>query len=76
MILANTRAEPDTAEAHEARHALGARLRSEGNVLADAPPPLLADDASPSQRELVRGWIAAQDPSAIEPLSFAMNSCS
>jgi 3-oxoadipate enol-lactonase len=72
LILANTRAEPDTPEARDARHALAARLRSEGNVLADDPPPLLADDASPSRRELVRGWIAAQDPSAIAAAALGM----
>jgi pimeloyl-ACP methyl ester carboxylesterase len=72
LILANTRAEPDTAEARDARRALAARLRSEGNVLADDPPPLLADDASPSQRELVRSWIAAQDPSAIAAAALGM----
>src|SRR5207247_6620341 len=42
LILANTRAGADTPEGAEARRALAARLGSEGNVLAESPPPLLS----------------------------------
>ena len=72
LILANTRAEPDAPDARDGRRALAARLRSEGNVLAADPPPLLADDAAPATRELVRGWIAAQDPAAIAAAALGL----
>src|SRR5918995_1355551 len=44
LVLANTRAVDDTPDAADKRRALAERLRAEGNVLADEPPPLLADD--------------------------------
>ena len=72
LILANTRAEPDTPEVRDGRRALAARLRSEGNVLAVDPPPLLAEDAAAPTRELVRGWIAAQDPAAIAAAALGL----
>jgi len=65
LILANTRAAPDTPEARAGRLALAARLRAEGNVLVDDPPPLLAEDAVDGLQQRVRGWIAGQDPAGI-----------
>jgi 3-oxoadipate enol-lactonase len=72
LILANTRAVADTDEAAAARRALAERLRSEGNVLADEPPPLLAEDAPEELAERVRGWIADQPAEAIAAASLGM----
>jgi pimeloyl-ACP methyl ester carboxylesterase len=72
LVLANTRAGADTAEAAEARRALAERLRTEGNVLADAPPPLLAADAPAALEERVRGWVADQAAAAIAAAALGM----
>ncbi|MCA9847144.1 MAG: alpha/beta fold hydrolase, partial [Dehalococcoidia bacterium] len=50
IILANTRADADDDAAKERRQGLADRLRSEGNFLADSPPPLLSDGASQELR--------------------------
>jgi len=65
LVLANTRAAADTPDAAAARRELAARLRTEGNILAVAPPPLLAADASEQLQERVRGWVADQTAEAI-----------
>jgi 3-oxoadipate enol-lactonase len=65
LVLANTRAVADAPEGAAGRRALAARLRSEGNVLVDEPPPLLAEDASEDLSARVRGWIADQPAEAI-----------
>lgn len=65
LILANTRAVPDTPEGAEARSALARRLRSEGNVLVGDPPPLLSADAPSELQERVRALIADQSAEAI-----------
>jgi pimeloyl-ACP methyl ester carboxylesterase len=72
LVLANTRAVADTPEGVEARRALAARLRAEGNVLAAEPPPLLAEGAPASLRERVRSWIAEQPAEAIAAASLGM----
>lgn len=72
LILANTRAVADPPEGAEARRALARRLLSEGNVLADEPPPLLAEDAPAELQERVRGWIAEQSPRAIAAAALGM----
>jgi 3-oxoadipate enol-lactonase len=72
LVLANTRAGADTQEAAEARRALADRLRSEGNVLVDSPPPLLSADASGDLWETVRGWIGGQTPDAIAAAALGM----
>ena len=72
LVLANTRAMPDTPEGADGRRALAARLRSEGNVLADAPPPLLGERAGDDLRERVRGWIGEQSADAIAAASLGM----
>ena len=43
IVLANTRADADDDAAQQRRRDLAVRLRSEGNFLADSPPPLLSD---------------------------------
>jgi 3-oxoadipate enol-lactonase len=65
LVLANTRAEPDTPDARAARLALAERLDREGNVLAAEPPPLLSSAAPPELRERVRRLVADQSPAAI-----------
>jgi len=72
FVLANTRAVADAPEGAEGRRALAARLRSEGNVLADEPPPLLAEDASEDLKGRVRGWIADQPAEAIAAAALGM----
>ena len=72
LVLANTRAVDDTPDAAEKRRALAERLRAEGNVLADEPPPLLADDAPAELFERVRAWIGDQTPEAIAAAALGM----
>ncbi len=72
LILANTRAEADTPEAAANRRTLAERLRTEGNVLADRPPPLLSPDAPVELQEQVRSWIADQPPHAIAAAALGM----
>lgn len=72
LILANTRADADDDAAKERRQGLADRLRAEGNFLADAPPPLLSDNASAEVRERVATIIRRQDPEGIARASLAM----
>ncbi len=72
LILANTRADGDDEAAQERRKGLATRLRSEGNFLADSPPPLLSDNASAEVREQVSTIIRRQEPEAIARASLAM----
>ncbi len=72
LVLANTRAVADAPEARRSRAALADRLRSEGNVLAEEPPPLLAEDAPPALAERVRALIAEQPAEAIAAASLGM----
>ncbi len=72
LVLANTRAVADAPEGAEGRRALAARLRSDGNVLVDEPPPLLAEDASEDLWARVRGWIADQPAEAIAAAALGM----
>ena len=72
LILANTRADGDDDAAKERRKGLAERLRSEGNFLADSPPPLLSDGASAEVRERVSAIIRRQEPEAIARASLAM----
>lgn len=72
LVLANTRAVADTTEAADGRRALAARLRSEGNVLASEPPPLLAADAPEDLQEYVRATIADQPTEAIAAALLGM----
>jgi 3-oxoadipate enol-lactonase len=72
LILANTRAVADPPDAASARRALAERLRSQGNVVAAEPPPLLSDGAPEGLRTLVRGWIEDQAPEAIAAALLGM----
>jgi pimeloyl-ACP methyl ester carboxylesterase len=72
LVLANTRAGADTPEAAAGRRDLAARLRAEGNVLATAPPPLLAEDAPEALQARVRGWIGDQSAEAIAAAALGM----
>ena len=72
LVLANTRSGADTPEAAEGRRDLAARLRAEGNVLALAPPPLLAEGASEELQERVKGWIGDQSAEAIAAAALGM----
>jgi 3-oxoadipate enol-lactonase len=73
LVLANTKAEPDTPEAAAARRALAERLRTEGHgFLVDQPPPLLREDAPPELWDRVRAWIAEQTPDAIAAAALGM----
>ena len=72
LVLANTRPGADPPEAAERRRELAARLRQDGNVLADQPPPLLAPDAPEALRDLVRGIIAEQSAEAIAAAALGM----
>jgi pimeloyl-ACP methyl ester carboxylesterase len=72
LVLANTRSGADTPEAAQGRRDLAARLRSEGNVLAASPPPLLADDASEELQERIKGWIADQSAESIAAAALGM----
>ncbi|MGZ8579215.1 MAG: alpha/beta fold hydrolase, partial [Actinomycetota bacterium] len=72
LILANTRAEADTAEAASNRRTLAERLLTEGNVVASQPPPLLSPDAPVELQEQVRSWIADQPPHAIAAAALGM----
>jgi pimeloyl-ACP methyl ester carboxylesterase len=73
LVLANTKAEPDTPEAATARRALAERLRTEGHgFLVDQPPPLLREDAPSELRDQVKGWIAEQTPGAIAAAALGM----
>jgi len=72
LVLANTRAVADAPEGADGRRALAARLRSEGNVLAEAPPPLLSEGASVNAWARVKGWIADQPAEAIAAAALGM----
>jgi pimeloyl-ACP methyl ester carboxylesterase len=72
FVLANTRAVGDTEEAAAGRRALAERLRSEGNVFADDPPPLLAADAPPELERRVREFVAEQPASSIAAAVLGM----
>jgi len=73
LVLANTRAEPDTEEGAANRRALAERLRSEGNrFLVEKPPPLLSEGAPEELWGYVRRLIADQPADAIAAASLGM----
>jgi len=72
LVLANTRAVADAPEGAEGRRALAARLRSDGNVLVDEPPPLLSEHASEDLWTRIRGWIADQPAESIASAALGM----
>ena len=73
LVLANTRSGADTREAAEGRRALADRLDAEGNgFMADSPPPLLSDGATPELMERVRATIADQPGPSIAAAARGM----
>jgi pimeloyl-ACP methyl ester carboxylesterase len=73
LVLANTRAEPDTDEGAANRRALAERLRREGNgFLVEKPPPLLSEGAPQELWGYVRRLIADQPAEAIAAASLGM----
>jgi 3-oxoadipate enol-lactonase len=72
FILANTRAVADDEEGKQRGLALAERLRNEGNVLVDNPPPLLSSTASAELWDRVKGIIARQPAEAIAAASAGM----
>jgi pimeloyl-ACP methyl ester carboxylesterase len=72
LILANTRAVADPEETAAGRRALAARLRAEGNLLADDPPALLAVDSPAELQEHVRDLIGQQPADAIAAALLGM----
>lgn len=72
LVLANTRAGADTPEGAAGRRDLADRVRREGNVLANNPPPLLAEHAPEELQQRVRGWVADQAADAIAAASLGM----
>src|SRR5438067_9432119 len=73
LVLANTRAGADPAEAVSTRTALAERLRAEGSTfLVQSPPPLLSDSAPDELWDRVRSLIAAQPADAIAAAALGM----
>ena len=73
LVLANTRAEPDSEEGAATRRALAERLRREGNgFLVETPPPLLSQGAPAELWAYVRRLIADQPADAIAAASLGM----
>jgi 3-oxoadipate enol-lactonase len=73
LVLANTRAEPDSPESAAARRALASRLKQEGHgFLVEEPPPLLAEDAPAELQARVKAMIADQTPDAIAAAALGM----
>ena len=73
LVLANTRAEPDTEEGAAGRRALADRLRAEGNgFLVEQPPPLLSENASPELWDRVKAMIADQPAASIAAAALGM----
>ncbi|MEX2372230.1 MAG: alpha/beta fold hydrolase [Dehalococcoidia bacterium] len=72
LVLANTRADPDDDAAKERRRGLADRLRSEGNFLADSPPPLLSDAAPAEVVDRMKTIIRRQPAESIATAALAM----
>lgn len=72
-LFANTRGDADDEAGRERRHALAARIRSEGHTfLADNPPPLLSNNAPGELLDLVKNIIDIQPSEAIAVAAEAM----
>jgi 3-oxoadipate enol-lactonase len=73
LVLADTRAEPDDQAGVERRRQLAENVRSQGSVwLADNPPPLLSENASPMLWDRVKETIRSQPPEAIAAAALGM----
>jgi 3-oxoadipate enol-lactonase len=72
LVLSNTKAGPDDEAGKERRRQLAERLRTEGNFLADSPPPLLSANASPELWDRVKEIVRAQPAEAIAAAALGM----
>lgn len=73
LVLADTRAEPDDEAGVERRRQLAEKVRAQGSVwLADNPPPLLSENASPMLWDRVKDTIRSQPPESIASASLGM----
>jgi len=72
LVLANTRSGSDDEAGQQRRKDLAARLKAEGNILADNPPALLSANASPEMWDRVKGIIRKQKPASIAAASLGM----
>lgn len=74
LVLADTRAEADDETARRGRDDTLRLVREQGlRAFADRQvPKLLAPDAPPERRELVRAWIECQDPEAVVAATLAL----
>lgn len=74
LVLANTRAEADDDAARQGRDDTLRLVREQGlSAFADRQlPKLLAPDAPPERRDLVRGWIESQSPEAVVAATLAL----
>jgi 3-oxoadipate enol-lactonase len=73
LVLANTRSGADTEQGADARRALAARLRAEGNrFLVEEPPPLLAAPLGEGRWPQVRELIAEQPAESIAAAAEGM----
>ena len=73
LILADTRAEADDEAGRERRRGVAEKARSEGSgAIADAPPPLLSEDADPELWERVKEMIRRQPGEAIAAAALGM----
>jgi 3-oxoadipate enol-lactonase len=73
LLLADTRAEPDDDAGVQRRRAVAEAVRSGGTqVLVDAPPPLLSEDAPAELWEEVKATIGRQPAEAIAAASLGM----
>jgi 3-oxoadipate enol-lactonase len=73
LVLADSRAEADDEAGVERRRQLAESVRAQGSVwLADNPPPLLSENASPMLWDRVKETIRSQPPEAIAAASLGM----
>ncbi len=73
LVLADTRAEPDDDAGKEKRRGLAEKVRAGGiDVVADAPPPLLSENADPALWDRVKQMIRRQSPGAIAAAALGM----
>jgi pimeloyl-ACP methyl ester carboxylesterase len=73
LVLADTRAEPDDDAGKEKRRGLAEKVRAGGSdVVADAPPPLLSENADPALWDRVKQMIRRQSPDAIAAAALGM----
>jgi len=73
LALADTRAEPDDDAGKEKRRGLAEKVRGEGSApVAEAPPPLLSENADPALWDRVKQMIRRQSGEAIAAAALGM----